>query len=153
MELAKKARKIQRASFTKCLHSFNTRCENENVSEAERIVAWQLLETRMQKLDEANTKYVELLISSDISEVDVEEDIASHEVYQLQFLMAKLSLSDQSKEKKKMDQFYVVKNRLRDPRWKYQSLVEVSAGGYNFGHISEKSTRTLVFLKKISWST
>ena len=48
----------------------------------------------MQHLEEANTKYVELLISSNADEKDIESDMDSHENYKLQFLTARLTLTE-----------------------------------------------------------
>ena len=93
MDLAKKSRRIQRTAFTKCLKNLHQKCTSSNTSEADRVVAWQLLEARMLQLEEANTKYVELLIASDIAEEDVEEVIESHEDYKLEFLMARMNFN------------------------------------------------------------
>ena len=57
MEIAKKTRKIQRASFTKCLNSLKEKCASANVSYSQRLVALQLFELKLMQLKEANTKY------------------------------------------------------------------------------------------------
>ena len=96
MDFAKKSRRIHRTAFTKNLNSFREKCSNQNTSEADRVVAWQILEAKIQQLEEANMKYIDLLIVSDIAEEDVEEDIESYKRYKLEFLMARMDLNDHS---------------------------------------------------------
>ena len=93
METTKKTRTIQRASFTKCLNSLKDKCVDANVSYSERLVALQLLELKLMQLEEANTKYTELLIASDTAEDVIEEDVETHENYKLEFLRAKLLIN------------------------------------------------------------
>ncbi|XP_033214031.1 uncharacterized protein LOC117171087 [Belonocnema kinseyi] len=49
----------------------------------------------MAELENVNTKFVELLLTSDTSEEEVEAEIETHEEYKLNFLMTNLQLTEQ----------------------------------------------------------
>ncbi|XP_051161418.1 uncharacterized protein LOC127281645 [Leptopilina boulardi] len=92
MDVAKKARKVQRTLFTRCLNSFQEKCENANISLADRHVALQLLESRYSDLESTSNKYVEMIFESEASEDEITAEIESHEEYKLKFLQARSRL-------------------------------------------------------------
>ena len=90
MEAAKKAKKMQRSSFTKSLKTFSEKCTDTDVPQADKHVAFQLLESRMLELVEANKAYLYLLMASNTTEEEIMLEVDSHEVYKEQFLTARM---------------------------------------------------------------
>ncbi|XP_029053806.2 uncharacterized protein LOC114881250 [Osmia bicornis bicornis] len=93
METAKKQRAVQRTLFTKNLNNFSAKCSNSTsttISLEERQVALQMLESRMQELELANTKYVDLLSETDADEKVIETEMEAHDTYKQKFLESKL---------------------------------------------------------------
>lgn len=95
MDITKKQRTVQRTLFTKSLNNFTAKCNDATVSSDERQVALQMLEPKMQELELINTKYIDLLLKSDVVEKDIEAEIEAHDVYKQKFLEARLSFLGQ----------------------------------------------------------
>lgn len=95
MDIVKKQRAAQRSLFTKSLNSFTSKCDNATISLEERQVALQMLESRMNDLELANTKYVDLLSATAAVEKDLETEIEAHDAYKQKFLRARLNFLGQ----------------------------------------------------------
>ncbi|XP_058802077.1 uncharacterized protein LOC131670472 [Phymastichus coffea] len=90
MDVAKKQRTVQRTLFTKCLNVFVAKCNNATVTADDRHVALQMLETRVQELENANAKYIELLSNEAVDDDVLVKEIESHDEYQKKFLEARV---------------------------------------------------------------
>lgn len=75
IDAVKKARKVQRIVFTRCLNRFWNMCESDEVSLPEQQVALQLLESRYFELESVHKKYVDIMLESDTSEEEITNEI------------------------------------------------------------------------------
>ncbi|XP_076658275.1 uncharacterized protein LOC143362201 [Halictus rubicundus] len=89
MDTSKKQRTVHRTLFTKSLNNFIAKCNNATVPFEDRQVALQMLESRMQDLELANSKYVDFL-SETATEEDIVTDMEAQDKYKEKFLEAKL---------------------------------------------------------------
>uniref|UniRef100_A0ABD2WZE2 CCHC-type domain-containing protein n=1 Tax=Trichogramma kaykai TaxID=54128 RepID=A0ABD2WZE2_9HYME len=92
MDSVKKLRKSQRAQFTRAFNAFNEKIDNDAPRE-EKMIAYQLLETRMMELDITQEHYNKLLCESEASEQDIEQQMATDDAYKTNFLTAKMKIS------------------------------------------------------------
>ncbi|XP_011873724.1 PREDICTED: uncharacterized protein LOC105565276 [Vollenhovia emeryi] len=92
MEAVKKQKKVLRTAFTKALTSFTTRMESDCPKE-EKMVAFQLLETKMTELETTHTAYNQGLFESEIGDEDINKEMETDDLYKTQYLTAKMKIT------------------------------------------------------------
>lgn len=93
MDAIKKERKILRTSFTKAVATYEKKAAKPETTQEERIVAFQLIETKMAELDICHAKYNGMLFKSESTEEQIQQEVESDDEYKATFLAVKLSFT------------------------------------------------------------
>ena len=93
MEALKKQRTVQRSAFTRAYTTFTSKMKDNAANIDEKNISFQILEIKMQELQQIQTQYNNKLCESDASEDTILADIDTDDEYKVKFLSAKNLIS------------------------------------------------------------